>query len=90
MMNGAINGTQVGMIQVLQVLGVVSFAFLTALGVVWGLKQIGGRMTADVQASIRKRGTSLTVSGTGLIGTYLAIVVFEFSGIYLVGRFFVR
>lgn len=90
MVSGAINGTPVTMIELMQVLGVVSFVFLSALGIVWGLKQIGGRLTAEVQANIRKRGASLAVEGTGLIGSYLAIVIAEFSGIYLVAQFLIK
>jgi hypothetical protein len=58
-----------GFLPILTVLGVVSFVFLSALGIVWALKQIGGRLTADFRGTVKRFGASLVVTGTGLVGS---------------------
>jgi hypothetical protein len=91
MIDGTINGTSISAVQLLQILGVVSFVFLSSIVILWGLKVgIGGKLTADIRATIKRFGISFAITGTGLIGSYLAIVAFEFSGIYLLARLFVR
>lgn len=83
MIDGAINGTPIGGMQMLQILGFLSFVFLSAFVILWGLKvAIGGKMSASIRATLKRWGINLDISGTGLIGGYLAIVAFEFSGIY--------
>ncbi len=69
---------------VLTALGVVSFVFLSSLGVIWCLKKIGGRLSAEVKGNIERCGGSLIVTGTGLMGCYLALVTAELVGLYAV------
>ena len=72
-------------VSVLTCLGVVSFVFLSALAITWCLKKIGGRLSANVDGKVKKRGWSLMLSGKGLIGSYLAVVIAEFVGLYFTG-----
>jgi hypothetical protein len=84
MIDGALNGSPIAGMQLLQILGVVSFVFLSSLVILWGLKvAVGGKVSANIQATLKRCGFNVVITGTGLIGGYLAIVAFEFSGIYL-------
>jgi hypothetical protein len=79
-----ITGAQIAvqLLPVLTVLGVVSFVFLSAAGILWSLKRIGGTLTAVVRGEAQGGGSKLSVSANGLVGCYLAIVIAEFYGMY--------
>jgi len=84
MIDGAINGNPIGGMQMLQILGFLSLVFLSAFVILWGLKvAIGGKVGANMRASLEKWGLNVDIKGTGLIGGYFAIVALEFYGIYL-------
>jgi hypothetical protein len=71
-------------IPILTSLGVTSAVFLSGLGILLGLKRLGGRFTANVQASGEAHGNRIAVTAQGVVGTYLAIVIFEYVGLYLI------
>ncbi len=78
-------GTQAGeIVQILTSLGVVAFVFLSALAIMWGLERLGGRFTANIKATLEAYKNNLVIVASGLVGSYLAIVVAEFSGIYVI------
>jgi hypothetical protein len=89
-MNDAMTGNPTSTIQLFQALGVVSFVFLSALGIVWCLKKLGGKPSADVRGGANGSGWKLAVTATGLVGSYLAIVIAEFSGIYFVAQHVIK
>jgi hypothetical protein len=87
MSNVTVIGSHEGIITISAGLGVLGFVFLSALGIVWSLKRIGGKMTGDVSGKYKKYGASLLVTGTGLLGCYLAVVTAEFACFYLTIEF---
>jgi hypothetical protein len=60
-------------------LAVVWCVLVFPLGVLWVLKRIGGRLFGDVRGSVRRFGATLTVTGSGMLGSYLAIVAAEIA-----------
>ncbi len=80
-------GTARTWITVLQLSGMVSFLFLLALGILWGLKRlVGGSLHGTVFGTVKGRRARIVVRAAGLVGGYLAIVAAEFSAVYLVAR----
>jgi hypothetical protein len=66
--------------------GIVVLIFLVDLAVLWTLSKIGGRLQADVQATIKKFGGSIVLTSAGLVGCFLAIAIVGFAGIYFISR----
>jgi len=66
--------------------GVVVFIFLVDLAALWTLSKIGGRLKADVRATIQKFGGSIVIASAGLVGCFLAIAVVTLAGIYFISR----
>jgi len=65
---------------------VVIVIFLVDVAVLWMLSRIGGRLKADVKATISKFGGSLAISSAGLVGCFLAIASFALAAIYVIAR----
>lgn len=64
----------------------VATVALTALFVVTQLSKISGNTKADVTASFRKAGITITVKGAGLFGAFLAVVLWGLVAIYLLTK----
>lgn len=70
----------------LLVVGVVLSTLLFVVMILWMLKSIGGAPTAEVKATIKGLGSTLGVSGTGLIGSFLAITILVLIAIYFLAK----
>ena len=80
----AVGGAQIATGLILLAAGIVTFILLYALGIVWVLKKLGGRFNANVQAKMQRWGSSFFIAATGIIGTYLIVVAFQFTGLYFI------
>ena len=86
MLSATITGSQatVGSIPIFSGLLVVVSIFSLALGTIWLLRRIGGRLTAEVVGQARSSKNSLKINAEGLGGYFLALVICGFAGLYFV------
>jgi len=71
---------------VLMSTGLVVFIFVVDVAILWTLSKIGGRLKADVKATIEKFGGSIAITSAGLVGCFLAIAILAFAGIYFISK----
>jgi predicted acyltransferase len=67
-------------------LGVVSAVFLLTLLVVFLLRSIGGRPSANVTATVKRFGGNLVISSGGAVGGFLAIAVTALIALWFVAK----
>ena len=72
------------------VLGTVAFVFLFAAAIMWLLQRSGVHLNAAVRTTFQKFGINVSVSGSGFMGSYLALVIATFSAVYLVAKFILK
>jgi len=65
---------------------IVFFTFLFDVMILWILKRIGGTVTAQVKANVKRFGGNLAINSAGLIGSFIAIAILAFVAIYLITR----
>jgi hypothetical protein len=74
----------------LAALVIVIIMLLIPIPILRALKRLGGRLWADVEAWFKQKGQwGLRVRAAGLLGSYLAIVITEFYGLYFLMHFII-
>lgn len=69
--------------KLLRALVILVFVYALSVLVLWSLVGIGGPITAQVQASVKKLGDSIWIAGGGLFGAFMVIALVGFGVVYV-------
>lgn len=69
---------------------IVLLVFGLVILVLWILKKIGGKLNADVRATVKMFGGTFNISSVGLIGSFLALATLALFAVYLIAALLMK